>query len=173
MGASKEMFMQIRSDESDLQSGITFEHLIDAKKSNIQTAVKTIADEVTAGNYDSLKGLILAIKGKALFSDLEAALRPLANKDYLDKLDKNYSIHDVKVEQAATKTEYDFSVCKDPVFDKLLMDANAAKEKLDERKAFLKGIKTKLTLVDEETGEVSTIYPPNKLQSDGLKITMS
>ncbi len=173
MGQSKEMFMQLRSEETELQSGISFEHLIDAKKSNLANAVQTITDEVANGNYDSLKGLVLSLKGKALFTDLEKALRSLANKDYLDKLEKGYSIHDVKVEQAATKTEYDYTVCKDCIYDGLVTAAEKAKTELKEREDFLKGLKTKLTIVDEDSGEVSTIFPPNKLQSEGLKITLT
>lgn len=164
--------MQLRQDEMELQQGISFEHLIDARKDNLSNAVSVITKEISSGNYDSLKALILALKGKSLFTDLETAIRPLANKDYLDKLDKGYSAHDVSVEQAATKTEYDFSVCKDAEYDQLVKVFDAAKLALDERKKFLKGLKSKLTLVDEETGEVSTIYPPNKLQTEGLKLTI-
>lgn len=173
MSHSKEQFMQLRQDEAQLQQGISFEHLIDARKSNIANAIKAITDEVSAGNYDSLKGLILALKGKALFTDLEASLRPLANKDYLDKLEKGYSIHDVKIEQAATKTEYDYSVCHDCIYNGLLSAFETAKTNLKEREAFLKALKVKMTVVDEDTGEVSEIYPPNKLQSDGLKVTLT
>ncbi len=165
--------MQLRSEETELQSGISFEHLIDAKKANLQNAINTITNEVSSGNYDSLKGLILAIKGKKLFEDLEKSLRPLANADYLDKLEKGYSIHDVKIEQAATKTDYDYSVCKDCIYNGLVAAAEKAKTELKEREDFLKGLKTKLTIVDEDSGEVSTIYPPNKLQSEGLKITLT
>jgi hypothetical protein len=172
MSASKELFMQLREEEAGLQHGVSFEHLLDAKKSNIATAVETISQAVKDGNYDSLKGLILAVKGKALFTDLEKSLRPLAEKDYLDKLEKNYTAHDTKIDQAATKTEYDYTVCKDPVYNSLAAQLEIAKNSLKEREAFLKGIKQPLTVVDENTGEVSTIYPPNKLQSDGLKITI-
>lgn len=172
MGGSKEMFMQLREEQSQLQEGISFEHLIDAKKANIKNAIEAISNEVSAGNYDSLKGLILALKGKALFTDLEKALRPMANADYLDKLKKGYSIHDVSIEQATTKTEYDYSVCKDAVYEGLVVAADKADANLKERQSFLKAINGKLTVVDEDSGEVSTIYPPNKLQSDGLKITL-
>lgn len=172
MERSKEMFMQLRSEETELQQGISFEHLIDAKKVNLANAITAITNEVSAGNYDSLKGLILALKGKALFTDLEKSLRPLANNDYLDKLEKGYSIHDVKIEQSPTKTEYDYSVCKDEVYNQLVAELDKLKLTVKEREEFLKAIKVKLTVVDEDTGEVSTIYAPNKIQSEGLKVTI-
>lgn len=172
MGASKELFMQVRADESDLQDGVTFEHLLDAKKANINIAVTTIAQNIKDGNYDSLKGLVLALKGKELFSELEKQLRPIAEYDYLNKIGKNYQLHDTSIDEAATKTEYDFSVCQDPVYNELEKQAAEVKEKIDERKKFLKTITKKMTIVDEETGEVSTLYPPNKLQKMGLKVTI-
>ena len=172
MIGSGEQFLQLRSEESELQQGISFEHLIDAKKSNIANAVSTIAKEVSEGNYDSLKGLVLALKGKALFTDLEAALRPLANDAYLNRLEKGYSIHDVDVAQGATKTEYDYSVCKDPEWVELFSKSELAKLNLKERETFLKALKKPLELVDTETGETYTIYPPNKLQTEGLKISI-
>src|SRR5690349_18562970 len=107
---SDEQFMQLRESEAALQ-GISFEHLIDAKKSNRTHAVEVITKAITDGEYDSLKGLILAVKGKTFFTDLEKALRPLAESHYLNKIEKNYSLHDVKIDQTPTKTEYDFFVC--------------------------------------------------------------
>jgi hypothetical protein len=171
MGKSSELFMQVRQ-EADTQAGITFEHLTDAKKVNISNAVKAIEQEVANGNVDSLKALILAVKGKALFTDLEKAIRPLTENNYLDKLEKGYSAHDVSIEQSATKTEYDYSVCNDPEWNNLeaLNEANAKLQKL--RETFLKSLTKKMEVVDTDTGATYTIYPPNKLQKQGLKLTI-
>jgi len=167
MGQSSEQFIELRE-----QSGVQFEHLLDAKKSNIQTAVSTIKQQIEDGNVDSLKGLILAAKGKLLFTELEKELRPLAENNYLDKLEKGYSANDVGIEQSATKTEYDYTVCNDPEWENLsaLNEANGKLQK--ERETFLKSIKKPFEMVDTDTGETYTIYPPNKLQKQGLKLTI-
>lgn len=172
MGKSSELFMQVR-EEADLQAGITFEHLLDSKKSNISNAVKAITKEVSEGNYDSLKGLILAIKGKSFFTDLEKELRPIAEDNYLNKLEKGYSTHDTSVEQAPTKTEYDYSVCQDPEWNNISA-VNEANSKLQKnRETFLKAITKPMEMVDTYTGETYTLYPPNKLQKQGLKIEIN
>lgn len=170
MGKSNELFLQMREDEA--MQGIGFEHLLDAKKSNINTAVTIITQTVKDGNYDSLKGLVLALKGKELFSELEKQLRPLAEDNYLNKIGKNYQLHDTSIDEAATKTDYDFSVCQDPVYNELEQQSIELKEKLDERKKFLKTVTKSMTIVNDETGEISTIYPPNKLQKMGLKVSL-
>lgn len=169
---SKELFFEMREQEISASSGISFEHLLDAKKSNIQNALSTIKQAIEDGNYDSLKGLILAAKGKLMFTELEKELRPLAEDNYLNKLEKNYSAHDVNIDQSATKTEYDYTVCNDPEWTDLSAKAKRIDADKKARESFLKGLKSPLTVVDEETGEVYKIYPPNKLQKDGLKLTI-
>lgn len=172
MSQSKEQFMQLRESEAAL-SGISFEHLIDAKKSNLTHAVELITKSISDGEYDSLKGLILAVKGKTFFTDLEKSLRPLAEANYLYKLEKNYSIHDVKVDQAPTKTEYDYSVCGDPVYDRLATNMALSKADLTARQDLLKTLTKPMEMIDEETGESFRCMPPNKLQSEGLKLTIN
>lgn len=176
MESSKDQFMQLRESEVALPNelqGISFEHLIDAKKSNLTHAVDAIAKAITEGQYDSLKGLILAVKGKTFFTDLEKALRPLAENNYLNKLEKGYSLHDVKIDHAPTKTDYDFEVCGDPVYERLLMKSAEAKADLDARKDLLKTLTKPMEMIDEDTGESFRCMPPNKLQSDGLKLTIN
>lgn len=172
MGHSGELFMQLRQEETELQSGISFEHLLDAKKSNIANAVEAITTHIKDGNSDSLDGLILALKGKALFTDLEKALRPLVSSDYLDKLDKGYKKHSASIEQGATKTEYDYTVCNDIVWNDLSDKVKAIDADKKDRESFLKSLKEPLEIVDTDTGETHTIYPANKLQTEGFKITI-
>lgn len=172
MSQSKEQFMQLRESETAL-SGISFEHLIDTKKSNLTHAVEVITKAITGGEYDSLKGLILAVKGKTFFTDLEKALRPLAEKNYLDKLEKDYSLHNVKIDQAPTKTEYDYEVCGDPVYERLANNFALSKADLTARQDLLKALTKPMEMIDEETGESFRCMPPNKLQSDGLKLTIN
>lgn len=172
MAKSKEMFMELREESTAVQNGISFEHLIDAKKVNLKRAIDTITNEVSEGNYDSLKGLILALKGKVFFTDLEKSLRPLAENDYLNRIEKGYSVHDTEVDQAATKTDYDYHICGDPVYERLVLQADKAKSDLDARTSLLKTLTKPMEMIDEETGESFRCLPPNKLQKQGLKITL-
>ena len=172
MSQSKEQFMQLRSESMAANNGISFEHLIDAKKDNLKNAINLIAKSVRDGDYDSLKGLILALKGKTFFTDLEKELRPLAEDNYLNKIDKNYYIHDVKVEQSATKTDYDYEVCNDTEWNDLNTKITADSILKKDRETFLKALSKPMEVVDTDTGETHTIYPPNKLQKEGLKLTI-
>lgn len=169
MSHSKELFLAMR--ENEIMQGISFEHLIDARKEHINNAVSAIKQSVTDGETDVLKALILAKKGGELFKALEAAIRPLAEDKYIFKIGKDYSIHDVKIEEAETGVKYDYSACGDHEWNNLNIEANAIDEKKKERETFLKTITKKMTIVDDE-GEIIEINPPIRSGKIGLKLTI-
>lgn len=75
-------------------------------------------------------------------------------------------------------TKYDYSVCGDPVWNRLTSEAKAIKEKLAERETYLKTIK-RLTpvgnIIDEDTSELHEnveLYPPIKTSTSTFKQTM-
>lgn len=76
------------------------------------------------------------------------------------------------IEKAELGTKYDYSVCNDPVFERLEVDANTSTERMKSRQEFLKALKEPLTFVDEESGEVVRILPPTKKSTTGLKVTI-
>lgn len=65
---------------------------------------------------------------------------------------------------------YDFSQCGDPTFERLEVDYNTAKDRLDERKALLKTLKEPTPMGDTVTGELVTVRPPLKKSVSGLKV---
>lgn len=172
MSASKELFMQLRQDDevANYQQGISFEHLLDAKKDNIRNAVQTIFDAVQAGEADSLKSLLLAVKGKALFTDLEKAIRPLAEKHNVYKIEKNYSAFDCNIDVADSAVSYDYSTCNDPEWQYLSERKAFFEKELKERESFLKSLKNDMDVIVQ--GEPVTIKPPTKSSKTGLKITI-
>lgn len=56
--------------------------------------------------------------------------------------------------------KYDFSVCGDPEWEELDRQMTELKARIAEREQWLKGNTKPVTVLDEETGEVATIYPP-------------
>lgn len=79
----------------------------------------------------------------------------------------------VKFEAAETGTAYDFSQCNDASLLQLEQEAAAAADKLKERKEFLKKLPgAGIEVLDKETGEVASIYPPSKSSNSSYKITM-
>lgn len=72
-----------------------------------------------------------------------------------------------------TGVKYDFDACGDPIYNELAKQKAELDEKLKERTAFLKTIKQSMTVVDDNTGEVASIYAPIKSSTTSFKITFA
>ena len=78
-----------------------------------------------------------------------------------------------KVEIKEVGTKYDFSKCGDPVYEQLEQMAESAKSSLKERSDFLKAIpKSGIPFLDENSGEMITVYPPSKSSTTSIAITL-
>lgn len=70
-------------------------------------------------------------------------------------------------------TKYDFTMCNDAEIDSLLTQENDLKEKIKSRQDFLKTVPISgLQIVDKDTGEVNTIYPPSKSSTTSLSVSL-
>ena len=69
-------------------------------------------------------------------------------------------------------TKYDWSVCNDPKMSELMESANDAAAALKKRQEFLKMVDAKgLNVLDAETGETYTVYPPAKSSTSTLSVS--
>jgi hypothetical protein len=67
--------------------------------------------------------------------------------------------------------KYDFSQCQDNIWNDIDKQIQALTEQRKEREAFLKSLKERLTYVDESTGEIVTINPPQRKSTTTYAIT--
>lgn len=107
-----------------------------------------------------------------------------AFKIILDKIKDNYLKESEKhpgelfqykgnnIQKGDVKTEYDYTVCGDPIWEQRKSILDMAENLLKERQEFLKTLREPITLVDDESGEVATVRPPLKKTTPGLKITI-
>lgn len=77
-----------------------------------------------------------------------------------------------KVQKADVWTDYDYSVCGDPIWEQRKSTQDAAANLVKEREAFLRAIREPIIIVDDESGEQATVRAPLKKTVPGLKITI-
>ena len=65
-------------------------------------------------------------------------------------------------------TSYDYSRCNDGKYLELLEIMEKAKKELKKREDFLKAIEGHETVVNTDTGEIETIYPPIKTSTTSV-----
>ena len=113
-----------------------------------------------------LKGVQEAVK-KALDDD---RIKDSVLSD-IEKYGKERSWNGAKVAIKEVGVTYDFSECNDPILDNLQKQKAWLDEQIKAREKFLKNLTEKYTHLDEETGEVFTIYPAIKQSRQGYSIT--
>lgn len=74
---------------------------------------------------------------------------------------------------AEVGVKYDYSTCGDPDWDDLTAKKAELDAKIKAREAFLRGIPGEATIVNEETGQITKIYPPTKTSSTSVKVTFA
>jgi hypothetical protein len=146
-------------------------HLNPSTSSEIQFFASSIIEEVKGGTESPLRVLIqlraIERASKQILEGIKDEIVTAAEKYPT----KDFELWGNKLEKSEVGVSYDFGPCMDPTFERLEVDFNTAKERLEERKEFLKAIKQPLNVVSED-GEAITIYPPQRKSTTGVKVTI-
>ena len=144
--------------------------LMPSKATEVATFSKQLIQSVKSGDANPLEVLVM-LRSLELVSEL---VREEIEGNVLTEAEKNpekkFNAFGAIVERCEVGTKYNYATSKDTVYERLQVDADTAKRKLDERTAFLRGLKDPMTVVDEMTGEIVTITPPLKRSKSGVKV---
>lgn len=99
----------------------------------------------------------------------ELRQRVIAEQDKYGK--ERMTFHGATFDIKEAGIKYDYSNCDDTIWNDLKQQLNNLNDKMKEREAFLKTIKERFTYVDESTGEIVTIYPPQRKSTTTYAIT--
>ena len=99
----------------------------------------------------------------------EVRQRVIAEQDKYGKEKMTYHGASFDIKEAGVK--YDFTECNDDIWNDIYQQMEALNEKRKEREAFLKTLKERFTYIDESTGEIVTIYPPQRKSTTTYAIT--
>lgn len=86
---------------------------------------------------------------------------------------KEFEFMNAKIKIGETGTKYDYSQCGDAELAQWTAEAALLAEKIKARQELLQKTSSKgMTLVNEETGETFTVYPPSKSSSTNVIVTL-
>jgi hypothetical protein len=89
----------------------------------------------------------------------------------ISQYEKNTVIKGSEFSIVEAGVKYDYSNCNDLEYNMLNTQLEALKSTLKDRETFLKSIKEPLQMIDKNSGEVYSVYPPKKTSSTTLKVT--
>ena len=101
----------------------------------------------------------------------ELRQRVIAEQDKYGKQVMTYHGATFEIKEAGIR--YDYSECDDTIWNDLKQQLDALNEQIKEREAFLKSLKERFTYIDESTGEIVTLYPPQKKSTTTYYTTWS
>ncbi len=133
--------------------------------------VSQYLEDMAYNGGEPLKDLALCRKYIFLLEELEKGLKDFAITE-LETYDRNETdVLGTTVKAVEAGVKYDFSATQAWAKQKVLVDTES--KKLKEIEAFVKTLKSKTTVVDEETGEAVEYFPPAKTSSTSIRVTLS
>ena len=147
-------------------------NLAPSTKEQVTIFAAQLISDVEAGvtNPLTLHSQIIILE-KAL-SQVKDAIKEMVLTEAEKHGAKSFDYNGCRVDIKELGTKYDYSRTEDAEWNQLFTEEKKYQEKKRERESFLKNIKGHLTIVDEETGEVSKIYPPIKTSTTGITVTL-
>jgi hypothetical protein len=124
-----------------------------------------LVDEINNGTINPLELARYKKSLEVLFEAIKEPLRDASLEEAAKYGSKEFDFLGAIYKTAEYGTKYDYEATGDPVWKDL-------NEKKKDRENFLKSLKEKHTYVDEETGDVITIYPPVKTSTTSVSVTI-
>jgi hypothetical protein len=130
-----------------------------------------ILDSVTNGFEDPL---FLLVKLKAFTKALDGAIDSIQEYALSEaqKHGKSFAIYGAKVEVKEMGSKWFFDKTGDPIIARIAEQKDQIGKAEKDRQAFLKTLKEKTSFLDEESGEVFTVYPARKESKTGIAISI-
>jgi hypothetical protein len=145
--------------------------IMPATKDEVAAFVAKFKEEMESGYSDPIKTLRNL---KAIEAALEQMIK-IAMPYALDEAQKNgksFQQYGAKFEVKEVGVKYDYSHTNDTIYASLATKQAQIKEQMKQRETFLKSISGQQVVIDEETGDVVTLYPPQKTSTTSVAVTL-
>lgn len=130
-----------------------------------------IIELVEGGSIDPL---LIKIWMKEITEALET-IKPIADSAALSEAEKygqkSFEKNGYRFELSEFGTKYDYSGTGHPKWNQLSFKAKEINNELKGVEETLKSLKSSITLVDDDSGEIVTVYPPAKKSTSGIKLS--
>jgi hypothetical protein len=132
---------------------------------------RQIIDSLNNGDIEPLKFKVF-LKGLETFMDnIAPTLDQLARDEAERYGEKSFTLMGAKVELREAGVKYDYLLCNYPAYSRAVERVQSATAEKKAAEKLLQSIKSETTIVDDVTGEVVTVYPPQKSSKSAVAIT--
>jgi len=132
----------------------------------MEEQIKKMVSDVQSGIADPLQTFLLLKNLEEVCKESKQKISQSAMTE-IQKFGDKITIGNYTLTKCNVSTTYNFSKCSDSIFEVLESEFELSKKRLDDRKDFLKALRTQA--IEQETCEI--INPPLKIQIEGIKVT--
>lgn len=141
-------------------------------KDGIKVFVNQVVTEVKNGNVSALRLKMLCKTMDLISEKIDKETRQEQINEASKYGDRPFDFQGAELHLTSVKTEYDYTQSGDPELERIDLQIKELTKKRKDREAFLKSLTNSEVIVDQSTGELVTIKPPLKRQTDGVKVTI-
>jgi len=140
-------------------------------KSQAQIFAQIIIEQVESGNYDALE---VHIRCKAFMVALTQVIESIESTTLAEaeKYGKSFEFKNARIEVKELGSKWHFDKSNDSKYFSIKSNIEKLDIERKDRETFLKSLKSKTSILDEETGEVIEIFPPYKTSKTGITVTL-
>ena len=132
-----------------------------------------VINEVHDGKRDPLEILLQCKTLEEVAKKIREGTREQQAKEAAKYGESPFVLQGAELHFTATKTEYKYEACGDPIYERLVATLAEAQKQVDDRKEFLKSLpEGGQMIIDESTGEAVRVRRPAKFQTMGVKVTI-
>ena len=147
-------------------------NLFNTSKEGISLFASKVVNEVEDGKIDPLKVKLWCKTLTEIAEKIDKATKEHQRKEAEKYGDKPFMFAGAELHLTSVRTEYDFSVCGDHELEDLNHTFETVKADIKKREEFLKALPHPTTIISTFTGEVITIKPPLKKQTEGIRVSI-
>ena len=140
-------------------------------KSQAQLFAQQIIDQVESGSIDSLE---VHIRCKALITALGQVIESIETLTLAEaeKHGKSFEFKNARIEVKELGSKWHFDKSNDSKYFSIKSNIEKLDIERKDRETFLKSLKQKTSILDEETGELIEVFPAYKTSKTGITVTL-
>jgi hypothetical protein len=144
--------------------------LMPSTASEVAKFSKGIIESVKEGRANPIKVLVMLRALEAVSELVRDEIGENISREADNYSEKKFDAFGALVTKEDVGVKYRYETSKDVEWERLNTDFETIKRQKSERETFLKALKTPMTVVDPDSGEVTEIRPPFKTGKPGLKV---
>jgi hypothetical protein len=136
-------------------------------QASMTTVSNSIIDMVNTGTLETWRAIALA----KFLKDVAERVREAVMQDAIADIREPIIQEGVTVRVVEAGTRYCYDNCGHPEYDRLTKKIKELQEKKSQIEAMLRALKSSMNIVDSDTGELVTVYPPSKKSTTTVEVT--